>query len=298
MTEPDTLPDSLRAWAQGALGSFTATPVATAGDGSVGRLWEAVRHQDAARFFVKIAYGPASYTRETFAYRHAVPALGCGRAPRLQASSAERLALIVTAAPGTPLARLHLADGALEAAHRKAGALLCQLHQAGRPAGAGRPEASTALRRAADATAEHLEAAGNWLSPQEQQVVLSRADELRVVGRLPLGYIHGDAQESHLMWAGRTQPPALIDFGRSRFAPVVQDFVPLACGTWADRPRLRTAFFQGYGRALSREEQRALDCLMALYAARCLAWGRARNAPEAAARGRRVIDRLMDGASV
>ncbi|WP_416960438.1 hypothetical protein [Streptomyces sp. Agncl-13] len=35
---------------------------------------------------------------------------------------------------------------------------------------------------------------------------------------------------------------------------------------WAGQPRLRTAFFTGYGRRLIPEEKRALFCLTALHA--------------------------------
>lgn len=50
--------------------------------------------------YVKVAPKPILYTRETRAYRVAVPHLGHGNAPLLRDSSAELLALILTAVDG------------------------------------------------------------------------------------------------------------------------------------------------------------------------------------------------------
>ncbi|WP_406385673.1 NUDIX hydrolase [Streptomyces sp. NBC_01618] len=43
------------------------------------------------RYFVNVAPGPEFYTRETFAYQHAVPALGAGNAATLVDSSVQVL---------------------------------------------------------------------------------------------------------------------------------------------------------------------------------------------------------------
>lgn len=138
----------------------------------------------------------------------------------------------------------------------------------------------------------HLEEAGDRLSPAEHALVHSLAAELPMVGPLPLGFIHGHAWPRNLLWSGRA---AWIDFERSRFAPVAQEFVHLACGVWADKPRLRAACFSGYGRELTTQERHALTCLAALDAMSALTWGQAHGDPDVAARGRRTLDQLMTG---
>lgn len=69
----------------------------------------------------------------------------------------------------------------------------------------------------------------------------------------------------------------------------------MACTTWADRPDLRAACLQGYGRDLTPEEQHALKCLAALDAVSCLVWGPKLDDPHVTARGRRTLDRLVEG---
>ncbi|MFI9829638.1 phosphotransferase [Streptomyces sp. NPDC051913] len=255
-----------------------------------------IRHDGGDRFFVKLAAGPASFTRATFAYRHAVPRLGAGRAPRLAATSAQHLALIVTAVPGTALSRLQLSDSALETAYRKAGALLALLHQAGKLTRSTHQQASTSLRRTADRAEQYVEAAGEHLSAEQRKLVMVRAVELRLLDRLPLGYIHGNAQADQWMWAGPRRPMALTGFGYARFAAVVEDFALMACGAWAEQPRLKSAFLAGYGRRLSDEEKHALVCLTALHATTFLARGAARGHAAVAEHGRRLLDRLVQEA--
>ncbi|MET8100845.1 phosphotransferase [Streptomyces sp. NPDC005236] len=312
MSDAKTLPTALRRWAEREIAG-----VAEARDASHtrenSRVWELVR-ADGCRFYLKVSATARMYERETFALRHAVPALGAGRAPQLRASSAEHLALLTTAVPGRPAEELPLTAAEEYEAHRQGGLLLARLHTAGDLTGHWRAEAEGALHVAAYDVDRHLEEAGDRLTEAEHRLVRHLADQLRWAGPLPLGFIHGDARPRNLLWSGHA---AWIDFARSRFAPVVQDFVALACGVWADRPRLRTACLSGYGRELTPQELRVLKCLAGLDAVRALALTRGathdtnvrdadtRDAeardPEAhedsyaAARGRRTLHRLMTG---
>lgn len=265
MTGATTLPDPVRAWAESVIGPLTCLHD-TSATAHTSRVWEVTtRPEGGQRYCVKLAASPLAFTRETFAHRHAVSYLGPGRAPRLTATSAQHLALLMTALPGVPLSALRSTGAALETVHRKAGALVAQLHQAGKLTPAAREEAARALHRAADSAERSVHAAGDQMPPAEREFVLARAAELRTLGRVPLGYIHGHVDEHTLRWSGTRDPLALTGFERARFAPVVQDFVPLACGPWVEQPRLRTAFFTGYGRRLLPEEKRALLCLTALH---------------------------------
>ncbi|MFF7475929.1 phosphotransferase [Streptomyces sp. NPDC008092] len=290
MTAQQSPPAPVLAWAERTLGPLAVLRGAAAGPQHA-RTWHVVRTGDGGRFHVRVAPDPGAFTRETFAHRHAVPALGPGAAPRLLATSAAHLALIVTALPGTPLDRLRPATAMLRTVHWRAGFLLAQLHQAARRTGTAHHDAPTDLSRLADEAARHLGTVGDRLSADEQKRVMALADRLGFVGRLPLGYIHGGALGSSLLWTADAQL-ALGDFESARFAPVVLDFVDLACGPWTAQPRLRTAFFTGYGRTLGHDERLALHCLTALTAARRLAEARALGDRAAADACEAVLDRV------
>ncbi|WP_181801420.1 phosphotransferase [Streptomyces shenzhenensis] len=292
MTAQQSPPAPVMAWAERTLGPLAVLRGAVA-DPPLAHAWDVVRTGDGARFQVKTALDPGAFTRETFAHRHAVPALGPGAAPRLLATSAAHLALIVTAVPGTSVTQLRLTESTLRTVHWRAGFLLAQLHQAGRGTSTAYHDAPTVLSRLADEAAARLCAVGDCLSADEQKRVMGLADRLRFVGRLPLGYIHGGSLGSSLLWSADAQL-VLRDFESARFAPVVLDFVHFACGPWAAQPGLRTAFFTGYGRTPGHDEEIALRCLTALTAARRLAEARALGNQVAAAGWAVVLNRVHE----
>jgi Ser/Thr protein kinase RdoA (MazF antagonist) len=280
MSEAKVLPTALRGWAERQVGGLAEIRDASHPRAN-SRVWELVR-ADGYRFYLKASPTVRMYERETFALRHAVPALGAGRAPQLRASSAEHLTLLTTAVPGRPLKELTLTAAEEYEAHRQGGMLLARLHTAGDLTGHWRAEAEGTLHAAAESANKHLNQAGDRLTDTERTLVRHLADQLRGAGPLPLAFIHGDAWPRNLLWSGHA---AWIDFERSRFAPVVQEFVQLACGVWGDTPRLRTACFSGYGRELTPEENHVLTCLAGLDAVSALAWGEAHDDPHVAARG-------------
>ncbi|WP_327411291.1 aminoglycoside phosphotransferase family protein (plasmid) [Streptomyces sp. NBC_01281] len=293
MTNLTTPPPPLLTWASRALGARPAVKdVSHPRENS--RVWQ-LDLPGALRFYLKISPKAVMYERETLALRSAAPALGAGGAPQLRASSAEHLALLLTAVPGRPLKQLELSPVKEVRAHRHGGALLARLHAAGDLSGPRRAEAEQALQAAADGAEGHLSAAGDRLTAPEQKLVRQMAEELRTLPPLPLAYIHGDAWDRNLMWSTSRQQAGWIDFERSRAATAVQDFVLMACSTWTDRPDLRAACLQGYGRNLTVEEQHALRCLAAIDAVSCLVWGPKIEDPHVTARGRRTLDRLMAG---
>ncbi|MFI1766191.1 phosphotransferase [Streptomyces sp. NPDC020800] len=297
MTDPTLPSPALLAWAAKELGG----EVSAAEDPSHPRANSRVRalgRRDGVRFYLKVSPKPALYERETFALRHAVPALGAGRAPQLRASSAEHLALLLTAVSGAPPTMLTATPAEERRAHRQGGALLALLHAAGDLRGTRRIEAEQALQAAADSADKLLRQAEEVLTPSDHKLVRFLADQLRGLPPLPLAFIHGDARPRNLLWSRQQGQAAWIGFERSRFATAVHDFVVMSCGTWADRPDLRAACFQGYGRDLLPEEQHALKGLAALDAVRCLMRGPAHDDPAAAARGRRTLDRLTTGVFV
>ncbi|WP_416968073.1 phosphotransferase enzyme family protein [Streptomyces sp. 4F14] len=281
------LAPAVLAWAAGTLGARPEAEDASR-PRTDARVWK-LTLPDGARFYLKLSPRPLMYERETLALRHAAPALGAGHAPRLRASNAQHLALLLTAVPGRSLEQQTLTPADEARAHRHGGVLLARLHRAGELSGPRRKEAAAALRAAADGAGNHLHRAG--LTAPERKLVRGLTTRLRTLPPLPLAFTHGDARERNLLWSRTHRQAGWIDFDRSRFATAVQDFVPLACTTWTDRPDLRAAFLQGYGRDLTPEEKQALTCLAGIDAVNCLA----HHDPTLTARGRRTLDRLMAG---
>ncbi|GAA2974054.1 aminoglycoside phosphotransferase family protein [Streptomyces enissocaesilis] len=212
MTNPTTPPSALLAWASRALGARPAVKdVSHPRENS--RVWQ-LDLPGALRFYLKVSPKAVMYERETLALRSAAPALGAGGAPQLRASSAEHLALLMTAVPGRPLKQLTLAPAEEARAHRHAGALLARLHAAGDLSGPRRTEAEQALQAAADGADRHLGEAGGRLSAPEQKLVRDLAEQLQTLPPLPLAFIHGDAWDRNLMWSTVHQQAGWIDFER------------------------------------------------------------------------------------
>ncbi len=288
------LPDSLDDWARRTVGAFgTVRDISVDASGS-GRVWELTRPDRTARFVLKTARGPAAYRAETFAYRHALPALPTGGAPQLLDSEATHLALLLTAVPGHPLRELRLPPAEEREAYRQTGALLARLHTAGDLTPRHRAEARDELDAAPHALERLLHRCGDRTTRRERALARALVGDLPHLGPLPLALVHGDLQPRNVMWSAAGQA-SLIDFERTRFAPAVLDFVRLASGPWADRPALRAAFLAGYGRRPGPEERHALRCFAALDAAGALVWGSEQGDDEITARGRRTLDRLLEG---
>ncbi|MFB7245681.1 hypothetical protein CW362_09510 [Streptomyces populi] len=94
MSDAKTLPAALRGWAEREVGGVIEVRDASHPREN-SRVRELVRTDD-RRFCSKAAPTARTYERETFALRHAAPAPGAGRAPRLRAPGAEHLALLTT----------------------------------------------------------------------------------------------------------------------------------------------------------------------------------------------------------
>ncbi|MEU1893839.1 phosphotransferase [Streptomyces pristinaespiralis] len=126
MTDSARLPSRLHAWVESVLG-----PLDRVQDSSHARdhspVWRVTG--PTGDHYVKVAPRPILYTRETCAYRVAVPHLGHGNAPVLRDSSAQLLALVLTAVDGEPL-KEEESPARLRTAHRQAGRLLRRFHDA------------------------------------------------------------------------------------------------------------------------------------------------------------------------
>ncbi|WP_234440897.1 phosphotransferase, partial [Streptomyces rimosus] len=151
-----SVPNTIGAWARRRAGGeiTEVRGVSWRADGA--RVWELTR-ADTARFFLKVAPSADRYTRETHAYRHAVPALGHAHAPVLVDSDPGRLALLLTAVPGTGASGAGLGRADRTELYRQAAGLRRRLHDAcGTAPPAGGADRWAADRRAA--AEEHVAA--------------------------------------------------------------------------------------------------------------------------------------------
>lgn len=203
-------------------------------------------------------------------------------------SSAELLALVVTAVDGEPL-KSETSPLQRRATHEQAGRLLRLFHDA-LPNHAAQAEAANAAEAAVTGLEKHVADAGDHLSAAEADMLRRIVSTLPALGPLPAGLLHGDFWERNMLWNG--QRCALIDYERSTPGPRVADFVKLATAVWPDHPQLSTALFTGYGRPLSTIEQQALVAFTATDAASALAYGPRHGDPHVTARGRRTVEHL------
>ena len=195
------------------------------------------------------------------------PALGAGRAPRLEVADEDLLAVIVTFLPGRPM--LGEIDPAIEIpAYRQVGELLALLH-ASRPATSETAVLERLLERADGQlakAADELTAAQHALARRAAAVLTDLTPDLSAVPT------HGDLQARNVLLDPSTATVALIDFERAALAPAVRDLVRLEPGVLR-RPQLRAAFYDGYGRDLDPAGQHALRAWVVLDSVSALAWG-------------------------
>ncbi|MGW7069444.1 phosphotransferase [Streptomyces sp. NPDC054855] len=286
MTQPTGLPSFLAPWVESVLGPLDdVRDTSHARDNS--RVWRVSGRNGV--HYVKVAPKPILYTRETCAYRVAVPHLGHGNAPVLLDSSAELLALILTAVDGKPL-KEEDSPARRRVAHWQAGKLLRLFHDA-MTGPLVQPEADRVTELTMAGLDKHLAEAADHLSAAEADTLRQSASMLADCGPLPAGWRHGDFWERNLLWNGSRC--ALIDFERIEPGPLVADFVKLATSLWPDHPELRAALVAGYGRPLSETEERALTAFAAADAASALAYGPRHGDTLVTTRGRRTVERLV-----
>lgn len=220
---------------------------------------------------------------EDHAYRHWVPAVE-DRAPTMLASHEELGALVVSEVSGRH------PRGAGPAVHRQAGALLRRLHEA-RPA---RKQSASDRELAAERLERLIVEAGDVLTRSELSFVRAQADRLAA---LPLGHVipcHGDYRPHNWLLDG-SGTLRMIDFGKARWNLPAWDLGKLFLRPWWRRPRLASAFLEGYGRPLHAEEAEFIQARMAVDALSHAAFGAARRSERHVCFGRSRLGDLMAG---
>jgi Ser/Thr protein kinase RdoA (MazF antagonist) len=239
-----------------------------------------VRTADGRAWIAKQVRDPAVFAREVRALREWAPRLGPGLAPRLVAAVADRSLLVMEKLPGVA------GVATTGAEYRQAGRLIRRLHDA-EPATA---DAGCPARMAANVD--------GWVRRVPGVVGAAELDfvdaQLRLMASMPAarsGPFHNDNLPRN--WLTDTDGTVrIIDFGKAKRDVQVRDFERMWHGEWLDRPELREAFFDGYGRGLSDAEEQMLACLGAAAAVTTILWARAHADEPFERHGRRTLELL------
>ncbi|MGK3109781.1 aminoglycoside phosphotransferase family protein [Streptomyces sp. WAC05858] len=222
MTESTRLPSSLATCVENVLGPLDcARDASHALDNS--QVWRLTGL--AGGHYVKVAPNPILNARETCAYRVAVPHLGHGNAPVLRDSSAELLALILTAVEGEP-SKEEESPAHRRVAHRQAGQLLRRFHDA-MIGPLVQPEAVRVVENTVARLDKHPAEADDHLPAAEADTLRHLVSTLSGCGPQLAGRRHGDFWEHNLLSSGNRC--ALIDFERSEPGPLVTEKPPPDC---------------------------------------------------------------------
>src|SRR5215472_13698089 len=220
-----------------------------------GVAWFAKRHRARDR-----------HAAEVTAYRQWVPALGV-HAPRLHAADELRSAIIISAVPGEPApwpaadlrALPDAARLAEQAVQREAGVLLRRLHDAQPPSpwdgwGAAKVAEFDALMPMASQLLD------------KRDLALARAQVEPLSGLPGLGRVPCHRDYTPRNWLVKDGVQYVIDFEHARLDVWLADLARLHPGIWPDRPDLKAAFLDGYGRQLSDTDHAVLQGVAALTA--------------------------------
>lgn len=232
------------------------------------RVWE-VRGSDGQPWFVKRHAGPKGHRREVDAYLRWTHCLGAGRAPTLVAADTEARAIVITPVAGRSV-RSHPLDGKEQLeAYQQAGYLLALLHAA--PTGTASPMAEGEDEWAA-AVEKMLNDAALYLPADVGEMLRDLTRERP--GELPAQVSHADYQPRNWLWESATRTLRLIDFERTCVEPAAKrDFPRLELRILSANRKLRTAFYDGYGRQLTPTEEHACLAYGAQDAVSALKWG-------------------------
>ncbi|MCX4529293.1 aminoglycoside phosphotransferase family protein [Streptomyces sp. NBC_01551] len=232
------------------------------------QIWE-VRGSDGQRWFIKRHARPKGHRREVAAYQSWTHYLGAGRAPTLVAADTGARAIVITPVAGKSM-HSHPLEGKDELeAYQQAGYLLALLHSAPTDtltqAVVGEDEWEAAVEKMLNDAALYL--------PADVTAMLRHLTQERP-GALPAQVCHADYQPRNWLWDSTTRILRLIDFERTCVEPAVKRDLPrLQLRILASRPKVRAAFYDGFGRDLTPAERHACIAYGAQDAVSALKWG-------------------------
>ena len=240
--------------------------------------------------YVKVHAEPYLYQRHTQAYELWVPHLPC-RTPELLFADANLLLLVFAELPGAPLENVALPLDLELLAYETGGRVASVFHelpaspneQPGDPGEAAVQRMRDLIERAAglidDDTLRWVESVG--MDPAVfagEQLVPCHRDYS------PRNWLVAE-NDGGLDWS-------LIDFERARHDFMYFDFQRMWPDHWRDRPDRRAAFFRGYGRELTKDEEHRLRLTVLRTCVGTVSWARTNGDPAFEAWARQTIERL------
>jgi aminoglycoside phosphotransferase (APT) family kinase protein len=244
--------------------------------------------------YVKISPSTLDFDREVAGYAFAAAHLPEAQVPRLLACDRDLRALLSSPLPGRVVRDLPLETSTELHLYEDAGRLLRRWHDASAPGtDADRAAVHADMQDKAQEAADCLQDVRPHLAAGPLALVEAASKELPDLAKqLPLIYRHGDYETRNWLFDEATGRHGLIDFAMATHGVAASEFVWLLGAVWSVRPELRQAFFVGYGRQLTADEDRLLQLLAVRLGVSYLRNGLAKDRDELVARGRLVLDRM------
>ena len=246
-------------------------------------VWELLT--ETGRVFLKKHRQTRKFEQELHAYQIWTPHLS-PLTPRLLEHQRETHTLLLSAVPGELVEKVKLSTREERDLHRQAGAFLRRLHDV--------PFEDTDTLTLAEALKKRTEA---WTARAEGVLTLEDITwvKTRVAEALPLladftrAPCHRDYTARNWLTDGGTL--YVIDFEHAHPDLWLYDLERLWSDVWPERPGLRAAFLDGYGRDLG-EEEGVLERYAALNALSTIIWARDHKDVEFKKQGWRRLARL------
>ncbi len=282
----DTLPRGLADWLAELSGWNSIDSVAECGwAGGACRVFRV--QSDTVTAYLKQHPSPRTYAQEGRALRSWATCFD--RAPQLLSSNRQLRSLLISSVAGSPHGEVSPDCADRAELHRDAGRQLSRLHAL--------PFRDTDTLSYADAMVRRVDSwsdrgADIVTAPDRERVqaaVAENRDFFRDARRVPC---HLDYDERNWLVAPGSST-GVIDFEHSRPDHWIADLVRLETGDWATGGEsLKRAFFEGYGRSLTSDDQRRLDVLSAVWSLATVVWSVERGDSRFEALGRRGLERL------
>ncbi|MEV4558374.1 aminoglycoside phosphotransferase family protein [Kitasatospora sp. NPDC049285] len=293
MTQNTPIPSDLRRWVNEHLAGVDLV-ADVSWPKAKSQVWRVSAGDQAA--YVKISPSALDYQREITGYQHAEHALDPDGAPQLLAADTGLQAILSSPQPGLVVRALPLDLQDEQRVYELAGRSLRRWHDASAPATDRERDAiGASMTQQADEAAACLDSVGDQLDAAQRALVRCVADELPQLGRqVPVVYRHGDFATRNWLWDSPSGILGLIDFEMAAPGLAAEEYMWLYAAVWVERPDLKTAFFDGYGRPLTAEEDRLLHLLTTRLGISYLNSGLIKNDSVLIDRGRLVLARMAD----
>lgn len=250
-----------------------------------------VRARDGRRFVVKQHGTDEGFARELRAYREWLPQLG-EAVPQLVAAEPDRRRLLLTHVDGENATDVPADSLREELAHERAGAFLARLHRVV-PSEVSRTFGAELAARLA-ARLPRLQTAAA-ITARERAALERYAERIGRLDAVEVGVCHLDFSPRN--WLIRPYGAVVVvDFEHTKRDALTRDLCRLAHRSWRGRPHLRMAFFRGYRRRLTPNQEHQLALYAGLEAVTALSLGMDVGDPGMLQIGRRLIAEVTGNA--